>query len=133
MPDVLLLGHDGSLLQKLTSTHVPLGIIDLNLSPDDITTLNCESGSQFMIYSDGLSEATNSSGKTLEMDNLLETILPVKAKKRLDKVKETLSIHMGTALHHDDISILLIECTDSTMTSAATNSQSNACSKAGIY
>ena len=112
MPGVLLIGSDGQLAQKLTSTQLPLGIIDSDAKMFATTTVTWEAGSQFVIYSDGLTEAENMSGEPFGEERIIEAILRCAPDDRMAEVQNALASHMGLALQQDDISLLLMDCRD---------------------
>jgi serine phosphatase RsbU (regulator of sigma subunit) len=76
MPDVYLLdGESGRVKQKISSTHIPLGIsqeIDNRLEFDDF---DITPGDQFVLHSDGLTDVTDSSGNmfgTNRLEHIME-------------------------------------------------------------
>ncbi|MBT8439339.1 MAG: serine/threonine-protein phosphatase, partial [Gammaproteobacteria bacterium] len=76
MPDVYLLdGESGLVKQKISSTHIPLGIsqeIDNRLEFDDF---DIAPGDQFVLHSDGLTDVTDSSGNmfgTNRLEHIME-------------------------------------------------------------
>ena len=111
MPDVLLLGADGQVYQRLASSQVSLGIIDFS-DPAMIATqaVVCQPGSQFVLCSDGLLEAENDAGDPFGLERLIAALARTSPAKRLDEVKQALADHIGELAPCDDISVMLIEC-----------------------
>ncbi len=113
MPDLLLLDPDGHLVQELSSSQLPLGIIDFDAEMSATTTIKCETGSQFVMYSDGLIEAANPAGEPFGMERLCKALLAAPPDQRVAAVQEALASHTGSAAPHDDISLILVDCKNS--------------------
>lgn len=110
MPNLLLLDPAGNLVQSLSSSQLPLGIIDFDTNISATTCVTWETGSQFAMFTDGLIEAETSSGEPFGIDRLLKVLQANPADQRLAAVKEAIAHHVGTAMPHDDISLMLIDC-----------------------
>jgi len=110
MPGLLLLGHDGRLVRKISSSQMPLGIVDFDASMSAITQISWDADSQFAMYSDGLSEAANPAGEQFGDERILAAILSAPAERRVAAVQEALTGHVASAEPHDDISLMLIDC-----------------------
>lgn len=110
MPGLLLLSHDGRLVQRITSSQMPLGIVDFNSSMSAITRISWDADSQFAMYSDGLSEAANLAGEQFGDERIVAAILSAPAERRVAAVQEALTSHVGSVEPHDDISLMLIDC-----------------------
>lgn len=110
MPELLLLGPDGRLLRTIESSHLPLGIADFDNAASVFTRINWESGSQFVMYSDGLTEAANEAGEPFRVEQLLKALQAAPADQRVAAVKRALARHAGAAVPHDDISLMVVDC-----------------------
>lgn len=113
MPELLLLGPDGRLVQTLTSSQLPLGIVDFDAATSATTRINWEAGSQFVMYSDGLIEAANRAGEPFGVERLGKALLAAPEDQRIAAVQDALASHIGAAVPHDDISLVLVDCTNS--------------------
>lgn len=110
MPELLLLGPDGRVAQKLASSQLPLGIVDFDAIMSATTRLSWEAGSQFVMYSDGLIEAVSMTDEQFGAVRLAQALQAVPAEQRLAAVKEAWAGHVGAAVQQDDISLMLIDC-----------------------
>lgn len=110
MPDLLLLDAEGGIQRRLAATNLPFGIVDFSLEAAGIEPLDCPSGSQLVMMSDGLVEAANASGEAFGMDRLQRALRSAPPPRRLDVVRDALHAHLGGFAPHDDISLLLIDC-----------------------
>ena len=111
MPEMLLLDPNGQVAKRCASAQLALGIIDLG-GPEMTTVerLEWSNGSQFVLYSDGLMDAENSRGEAFGMARIMAALVDTPGPDRLERLQRSLAEHLGTALPHDDISVLLIDC-----------------------
>ena len=110
MPDLLLLDPQGNLVKMLSSLQLPLGIIYFDADMSATTEVTWETGSQFVMYSDGLIEAANPAGELFGIERLGKALLSASADQRVAAVQGALASHIGTVAPHDDISLMLIDC-----------------------
>ena len=110
MPELQLLDPDGRLVRTLASSQLPLGIVDFDSEISATTQISWEAGSQFVMYSDGLIEAANMAGEPFGVERLGKALLSAPADQRIAAVKEALASHLGSAVPHDDISLMLVDC-----------------------
>lgn len=110
MPDVLLLDPGGRLVQTFTSSQLPLGIVDFTADMSATVRVTWKMGSQFVVYSDGLTEAGNKAGEQFGIERLEKALLSAPADRRIEAVKEALSSHVGASVPHDDITLMLVDC-----------------------
>jgi len=110
MPDLLLLDQNGHLIQKMKSQQLPLGIVDFDDDASATTRITWQTGSQFVMYSDGLIEAANQSGEMFGTERLCKALIAAHANRRVAAIQDALKTHVGAAAPHDDISLMLIDC-----------------------
>jgi len=110
MPDLLLLGPDGNLANKLSSSQLPLGILDFDANNFITTRIPWEEGSQFVMYTDGLIEAFNQAEEQFGVERLHTALSCASADQRLQAVQKAITSHVGSVLPHDDIALMLIDC-----------------------
>ena len=110
MPELLLLDHDGHLVKTLKSSQLPLGIVDFDADMSATTKITWETGSQFVLYSDGLIEAASPAGEPFGVERLGKALLAARADQRVTAVQDALASHVGSSVPHDDISLMLIDC-----------------------
>lgn len=110
MPELLLLGPDGGIAKKTPSHQLPLGIVDFDAGMSAAASIAWEAGSQFVMYSDGVTEATNPAGEMFGIGRLVKALQSVPAAQRIDAVRDAMASHLGEAAAHDDISLMLVDC-----------------------
>ncbi|MBL8490552.1 MAG: SpoIIE family protein phosphatase, partial [Rhodocyclaceae bacterium] len=108
MTDVLVLGPDGQVVTRIPSRHLPLGIAETEVDPPDVVDLEGEL--QFVLYSDGLVEATDAGGDPFGSGRLENTLSKAVRGERLAAVRGALACHMADSVPHDDVSLLLVDC-----------------------
>lgn len=110
MPDLLLLGPDGTVLHRAVSSTLPLGIVEFDEDMAEIAKIACPAGSQWVLASDGLLEAQNDAGEAFGAERLLGALAGASRERRLDAVRAAFRQHMGGAAPQDDVSVLMIDC-----------------------
>ncbi|MDP2811298.1 MAG: SpoIIE family protein phosphatase [Rhodocyclaceae bacterium] len=111
MPEPLLIGPDGVLLRRFTSEHPPMGIVEFDEGMAGIEKFDCPPGSQLALYSDGLTEAGNGAGgEAFGEERLIEALASEAPDHRLGAVLAAFNAHTHGGVHHDDISLLLVDC-----------------------
>lgn len=111
MPAALMVDAAGKIIKQIDANNLPLGV-DYMLQ-DAVTTERVEcrqtGGTQLVLYSDGLVEAQNAAGEAFGIERFAAALASAPAATRLEAVKDAVNQHLGTALAHDDISMLLID------------------------
>jgi serine phosphatase RsbU (regulator of sigma subunit) len=112
-PDLLLLNATGAIQRRLASVNLPLGIDASDQNSVKHESIALQPGDQFVLFSDGLVEAENGNGQAFGYVQLMAALASAAADYRLDAVKLALAQHMGNTPPHDDISLMLIDCANS--------------------
>lgn len=110
MPDLLLLDPDGQVVHRMSSQQLPLGIVDSDAGMSDTTRIAWQADSQFVMYSDGLIEASSQAGEMFGMERLCKALLAARADQRVAAVQDAITAHIDSVVPHDDISLMLIDC-----------------------
>jgi PAS domain S-box-containing protein len=110
MPDLMLVESDGTIRSGLAASHLPLGIVEFDEDSSMIQRIQCPPGSQLVMFSDGLSEATDTKGEAFGWSRLAQTLGSVPPGQRLEAVKSAVTLHTVGSVVQDDISMLLIDC-----------------------
>lgn len=110
MPKLLLLDAGGRMVQTWASSQLPLGIVDFTADMSATTRITLDAGSQFVMYSDGLIEASNMAGEQFGIERLERALFAAPADQRIAAVKDALSSHVGAVVPHDDITLMLVDC-----------------------
>jgi CheY-like chemotaxis protein len=104
-PDVLFLDDgDGSISMRWPSRHPPLGILPPELFSTATETINYLQPGELVLFSDGIIEAEDHSGRQLNLQGL-EAILCSAAKgERLAALEKGVMRHLAGRKEHDDLS-----------------------------
>lgn len=96
-------------LHKFRSRHLPLGVIGSDTFDAATEIFHAPPGA-FLLCSDGLTEAENTSGEPFG-EARFETILRTSTSDKLfDNILFALETHLGGDVAHDDISMVHVQC-----------------------
>lgn len=109
-PDLLLIDVAGNVKASIAAEHLPLGIDDLSPAEATPTRIKVDSGDQFVMFSDGVLEATDAREQPFGFGQMHAALASVPRDLRLAAVQDALIRHVGTGTPHDDISLLVIDC-----------------------
>jgi anti-sigma regulatory factor (Ser/Thr protein kinase) len=74
LPDGYLIDRDGSIVRRLVSTHMPLGVLKKSEFEADLVHFKLEPEQQIICYTDGVIEATNPEGEQFGQHRLEKAI-----------------------------------------------------------
>ncbi|NOI79641.1 fused response regulator/phosphatase [Vibrio tubiashii] len=106
LPDGYLIDNDGTIVRRLTSTHMPLGVLQTHEFEADLLHFKLEPDQQIICYTDGVIEATNESGEQFGQERLEasftseQSVIPV----LYESVRQFADKSVG-----DDLSILTMK------------------------
>lgn len=109
MPALLILSKDGSLLQTISSSQLPLGVASLDTDMVSPTRIRVAEGNQFVMYSDGLIEAPGPDGEPFGMERFVAALTCADPSQRIAEVQKAWRAHVVSAPQQDDISLLLVD------------------------
>lgn len=109
-PELLLIDEAGAVKESIVATHLPLGIAEFHLEDATPTRIAIASGDQFVLFSDGLSEAEGTDGGPFGLGRLRAALAAAPPANRLAAVRDALLSHVGAVAPHDDVSLLVIDC-----------------------
>jgi serine phosphatase RsbU (regulator of sigma subunit) len=111
IPDMLVVGKNGVIKNRLPSRHLPLGVVDNNKLDLDVEICNVEEGDRIYIYSDGVIETSNPGGEMFGQERF-EAFLQNNYDKEgiLDKISSDLQTFRSDAPQQDDITIVEVTC-----------------------
>jgi hypothetical protein len=74
LPDGYLIDKDGTIVRRLISTHMPLGVLKRHEFESDLVHFKMEPEQQIFCYTDGVIEATNREGEQFGQERLEQAI-----------------------------------------------------------
>jgi CheY-like chemotaxis protein len=92
----------------LSSSHVPLGVLDdagFDATPG---TVDCSAGGYLVFYSDGLAEAQNAAGEPFGALRLRDQLVGRPRVAGLRATLDSLAAHLQGRPAHDDVSLLMV-------------------------
>jgi serine phosphatase RsbU (regulator of sigma subunit) len=110
MPDLLHLTPNGDVKQRYPSFHPPLGILDFDQHSTEIGSIAFEPGDQFVLFSDGLDEATSPSGEEFGVERIARALLRNGTQMQIEVLRNAVTEHLDNSSPHDDLSLLVIDC-----------------------
>jgi len=105
IPDALLLLRNASDLQKFKSSNLPLGIKGSQNSGFEIATTKITDDGSLYIYSDGVTEATNTENIMLGQEILEQLILSSRGPESFEKLTRRIEEFRSSDEQDDDITI----------------------------
>ncbi len=111
IPDVLVVGKQGGIKNRLTSRHLPLGVVGNDNLDLDVEIFEVSENDRIYICSDGVTETYNPK-KEMFGQHRLEELLQKDYEPEgiLDKIRNELETFRGSAPQQDDITIVEITC-----------------------
>lgn len=109
-PDLLFVNDENKIIKRFPSKHTALGVMDYNeLYSETVVHKDCGKG-KLVIYSDGLLEAKDSAGNIFGDNGITEAIEKAGEEGFLNALIDAMLIHMGEEVAHDDVSIVMVDC-----------------------
>lgn len=108
IPPPLLLDVNGNEVRRFQSRHLPLGIIGEGAFKSEPEFFHYAVPLQLVAFSDGLLEAGDP--EHFGIERILIALRAAPPAGRLRTVQHALRDFLGDAKHHDDISLVLIDC-----------------------
>ncbi|OYY93563.1 MAG: hypothetical protein B7Y41_12495 [Hydrogenophilales bacterium 28-61-23] len=110
VPDVLHMSAETGALKRIASWNFAFGVIDFSAADLQPITLDAPVGSQFVLYTDGVIEMTDSSGNQLGQERLEATLSAHEPGQRLSAVQTLVASYLGEQPAQDDVSLLIVTC-----------------------
>jgi CheY-like chemotaxis protein len=108
VPDLLLVHAEGHLMHTWRSRHLPLGVLTEESFDPSCEVVSIDQPGQLFAVSDGLLEASNSSGEPFGQDRFIATVTRNQASHRMQAIIDGLDQHLENRRPHDDVSILML-------------------------
>jgi serine phosphatase RsbU (regulator of sigma subunit) len=114
MPDIYLRdGQTGEIKNKIKAGHIPLGIDEATINNFKLETIDIRPKDQFIIYTDGLTEAENASGDMFGYKHLDKCLDNSRNKELVfANIVATFNEFCGDVKPSDDVTLACITCTD---------------------
>ncbi|MEZ5505221.1 MAG: fused response regulator/phosphatase [Gammaproteobacteria bacterium] len=109
MPDALLTHPDGTLREKIISTHMPLGILTDDEFERDPHIFEVRPGERLYLYTDGIPEALNPHGELYGDERLTSHFNPLNTDPFTSLIDDV-SQYRGAGGQIDDITLLELTC-----------------------
>lgn len=111
IPDVLVVGRQGSIKNRIPSGHVPLGVINNDQLDLSVDLIEIEQDDRIYVYSDGVIETFNSDGEMFGQQHLEEHFLqdPL-PESPLETINTSLELFRTGTSQEDDITMIEIIC-----------------------
>lgn len=108
IPVVVHMQKNGE-MHKFRSRHLPLGIVDADDFEATTEIFRAPPGT-LLLCSDGLTEAENAAGEPFGEARLEALLRTSPSGELMDNMLAALETHLGGAIAHDDLSIVLAQC-----------------------
>jgi two-component system, HptB-dependent secretion and biofilm response regulator len=108
-PDVLVLDGEGKITRSVAASHLPLGVMEFDDAELASEQLDIDAQTQFMLFSDGLLEASNKDGDQFGFGAMAAALAGAPRDKRVAAIQVALERHLGGLAPHDDVSLLIID------------------------
>lgn len=114
MPDIYVRNsNNGDIKQKLISRHIPLGISDSTQSRFVPETIESDIDDQFIIYTDGLTDAVNSNGDMFGYQRLEQCLEKNRSVKAIfPRIIESFNKYCDGVNPDDDVTLACVPCTN---------------------
>ncbi|MBK6636361.1 MAG: fused response regulator/phosphatase [Rhodocyclaceae bacterium] len=109
-PDVLLLDTQGRLRRSVAASHLPLGVTEFDAAELVPELIDVAAGEQFVLFSDGLLEASNAAGEQFGFGAMAQALASAASTQRVAAIKDSLERHLAGLAPHDDVSLMIIDC-----------------------
>lgn len=111
MPDVLMIGDAGAVVQRFASRNLPLGVSKDSSNLVRPQVFDWDTARQLLLVSDGAIEASDPAGEQFGEQRLAAALAnQLSSDALLVALNGALSTHLQGATAHDDMSVLVIDC-----------------------
>ena len=126
MPDVYLLdGKTGGVKQRIRSTHIPLGINEEIDSRMEFEDFDIEPGDQFIMHSDGLTDAVNTSGDLFGTRRLVDIMCNHAGRQVFDGITNEFNRFCMNQALSDDATLVAVPCGENLNRASSLNESLN--------
>ena len=111
IPDVIIKHFSSGSIRRYSSSHLPLGIMELPDNEFILDNIEALPGDCIYIFSDGVTEAIDSKNCMLgrePIENLIQSAPP--GTSSINKIDEMITLHCGSVSQNDDLTFAEIVC-----------------------
>ena len=108
LPSILVRDAHGNMKKTFNSLNMALGVMGASLFTPEIERYTLSKGDLLIIFSDGLSEFANETGEEFGENRVMSALSKVNNVGPLESVRQAISEFSGTAIPHDDVSIMTL-------------------------
>ncbi|MDQ7072623.1 MAG: PP2C family protein-serine/threonine phosphatase [Gammaproteobacteria bacterium] len=115
LPDVLVVDNDGEITQRISSNHLPVGVVSYSENELHCQTVVLNKGDAIYALSDGLTEAENEAGELFGQKRFEQLLMSeMNGDGRLVDIRKSVETFVGNAAATDDISLIEIKTVSTT-------------------
>lgn len=108
VPPLVLLDERGNMVRQFASRRLPLGILGEAEFKNTPEYYHFDESLQLIAFTDGLPEAGEP--EAFGVERIHTTLCAAAPKQRLAAIKQAFADFIGDGKHHDDITVVIIEC-----------------------
>ncbi len=110
LPESFLYRADNKTIERVSSQHLPLGILSADDFNTELTVLEMRKGDRFLVCSDGVSEAENHAGEMFGEDRIVDAIARAEDDEEIfSSIEDAVADFMGGHERNDDITLLEVK------------------------
>ncbi|WP_156802265.1 SpoIIE family protein phosphatase [Leeia oryzae] len=110
IPKVYVLNQQGKVLQEFSSKHLPLGILSESMFDSKVEAMSITEDIRVLMYSDGLVEAEGEGNMLYGQERLLTAFASAQSGQETTAIQDSIVDHLQGRAHHDDISLVVLNC-----------------------
>jgi anti-sigma regulatory factor (Ser/Thr protein kinase) len=108
LPSSFHIGRDGSVRAEISSSHVPLGILDQKDFNAELTYIDLDEGDSLLFMTDGLNESHNALGEMFGDERVGEVLRGETSKSAFEDLLSARNSFAGDSAQDDDISLVQV-------------------------
>jgi len=110
LDNLMITNNSGEIKLEIPSQHLPLGVHWGGQFNTETEQYSLEAGDRIFIYTDGITEATNSEGNMFGTERLKSAILGIEPEKEIEHIINEVSQFCGNENQRDDMTIAELVC-----------------------
>ncbi len=115
LPDVLIVNNYGEITQRISSNHLPVGVVSYSENELHCQTVVLHKGDAIYMLSDGLTESENEAGELFGQKRFEQLLMSeIDGDGRLVDIRKSVETFIGNAVATDDISLIEIKTVSTT-------------------